>query len=91
MGIIVVQNPTHLDLRGLLRVRRFGESQPLRSLVAAGIPVALASDGPQNPYLNIMLACTDPDRPSEALTREQAVIAYTLLSAYAESAEKRKG
>ena len=30
-------------------------------------------------------------RPSEAITREQAVIAYTLTSAYAEFAEKQKG
>jgi hypothetical protein len=44
-----------------------------------------------NPYLNIMFATTHPDRPSEAITREQAVIAYTATSAYAEFAEKDKG
>jgi predicted amidohydrolase YtcJ len=44
-----------------------------------------------NPYLNIMLASLHPDRPSEAITREQAVIAYTLTSAYAEFAEIDKG
>ena len=44
-----------------------------------------------NPYLNIMLASLHPNRPSEAITREQAVIAYTLTSAYAEFAEKEKG
>jgi predicted amidohydrolase YtcJ len=38
-----------------------------------------------------LLASTHPDRPSEALTREQAVIAYTATSAYAEFAEKDKG
>jgi predicted amidohydrolase YtcJ len=38
-----------------------------------------------------MFASTHPDRPSEAITREQAVIAYTLTSAYAEFAEKDKG
>lgn len=65
--------------------------QPLRSLLAAGIPVALGSDGPTNPYLNIMFAITHPDRPSEAITREQAVIAYTATSAYAKFAEKDKG
>jgi predicted amidohydrolase YtcJ len=36
-------------------------------------------------------AVSDPNRPSEAMTREQAVIAYTLTSAYAEFAEKDKG
>jgi predicted amidohydrolase YtcJ len=63
----------------------------LRSLLAAGIPVALGSDGPMNPYLNIMLACMHPSNPPEAITREQAVIAYTLTSAYAEFQEKEKG
>jgi predicted amidohydrolase YtcJ len=53
--------------------------------------VALGSDGPNNPYLNIMLASTDPGRPQEAITREQAVTAYTLTSAYAEFTEKDKG
>lgn len=91
LGVIVVQNPTHLDL-GALRTRyELDSSQPLRSLLAAGIPVALGSDGPVNPYLNLARACTDPDRPGEALTREQAVIAYTLTSAYAELMENDKG
>ena len=57
----------------------------------AGIPLAIGSDGPLNPYLNVMLASNDPSRPRESLTREQAVIAYTLASAYAEFAEKDKG
>jgi predicted amidohydrolase YtcJ len=91
LGIVVVQNPTHLDL-GPLRTRyQLDASQPLHSLVVAGVPVALGSDGPMNPYLNLARACTDPDRPSEALTREQAVIAYTLGSAYAELQENDKG
>ena len=64
---------------------------PLKSLLAAGIPVALGSDGPLNPYLNIMLAAQHPAHPSEAITREQAVIAYTRTSAYAEFAEHNKG
>jgi predicted amidohydrolase YtcJ len=91
LGVVVVQNPSHLDLGGLRAHNQLDLSQPLRSLLAAGIPVALGSDGPMNPYLNIALACTHPDRPSEALTREQAVIAYTLTSAYAEFAEGDKG
>jgi predicted amidohydrolase YtcJ len=95
MGIVVVQNPTHLA--GVNLIPAMGsvleklKAQPLRSLLAMGIPVAFGSDGPPNPYLNIMLASLDPDRPSEAITREQAVIAYTLTSAYAEFAETDKG
>ncbi|RSL18675.1 hypothetical protein EDE15_4271 [Edaphobacter aggregans] len=95
MGIVVVQNGIHLagvevnpDMGSVLERLK---AQPLRSLLVAGIPVALGSDGPTNPYLNIMFASLDPDRPSEAITREQAVIAYTLTSAYAEFAEKDKG
>jgi predicted amidohydrolase YtcJ len=81
---------------GDLFVKRFGEKraqalQPLRSLLDSGIPVAIGSDGPNNPYLNVMLASTYGRNPSEALTREQAVTAYTLTSAYAEFAEKDKG
>ena len=84
-GVVVVQNPTHLA--GV----KLAHAQPLRSLLADGIPVALGSDGPMNPYLNIMLASTHPNRPSEAMSREQAVTAYTLTSAYAEFTEKDKG
>ncbi len=95
MGIVVVQEGTHLA--GVNVNPEIGvvleklKAQPLRSLLAAGIPLAFGSDGPTNPYLNIMFASLDPDRPSEAITREQAVIAYTLTSAYAEFAEKDKG
>ena len=94
LGVVVVQNPSHLMLRELL-VRRFdrertAQMQPLRSLLEAGIPLAIGSDGPLNPYLNIMFASTYPGKPKEALTREQAVTAYTLTAAYAEFAEKDK-
>ena len=95
LGVVVVENPTHVTIRELL-VKRYGvqradEMQPLRSLLDAGIPLAFGSDGPNNPYLNIMLASIYPGKPKEALTREQAVIAYTLTSAYAEFAESDKG
>ncbi|HKV77400.1 MAG TPA: amidohydrolase [Candidatus Sulfotelmatobacter sp.] len=95
LGVIVVQNPTHFAL-GELFVKRFGDKRsqmlfPVRSLLEAGIPVALGSDGSLNPFLNIMLASSHPGNPKEAMTREQAVIAYTLTSAYAEFAENDKG
>jgi predicted amidohydrolase YtcJ len=95
LGIVVVQNPSHLTVENLKpdlhSIFENLKVQPLRSLLAAGVPVAFGSDGPTNPYLNIMFATLDPNRPSEAITREQAVIAYTLRSAYAEFAEKDKG
>jgi len=92
LGIIVVQNPTHFSLgQSTLEPELFKLTQPLRSLLEAGIPVAFGSDGPLNPYLNIMLAITHPNRHSEAISREDAVRAYTLTSAYAEFAEDEKG
>jgi predicted amidohydrolase YtcJ len=100
LGVIVVENPSHFALGGLWR-QRFGPEraavfQPFRSLLAAGIPLAIASDGGPgapilNPYLNIMFAAYYPGKPNESLTREQAVTAYTRTAAYAEFAEKEKG
>jgi predicted amidohydrolase YtcJ len=95
LGVIVVQNPSHFTIGELLAKRygpeRAAHSQPFRSLMEAGVALAIGSDGPLNPYLNIMLASNDPSRPHESLTREQAVTAYTQTSAYAEFAEKDKG
>ena len=93
LGIIVVQNPTHFDknIISLLRGKMSETGFRFLSLLKAGIPVAIGSDGPFNPFLNIMLAVTDPAFPDEAMSREQAVIAYTLTSAYAEFAEEKKG
>jgi predicted amidohydrolase YtcJ len=92
LGVVEVQNPAHLSL-DLTRwgAGRAEHDQPLRSLLEAGIPLAIGSDGPDNPFLNVLLATTYKDKPDEAITREQAVIAYTLTSAYAEFAEKDKG
>lgn len=95
LGIVLVQNPTHLALDPALLRARFGgipaEFQPLRSVLAAGVPLAIGSDGPNNPFLNLMLAVIHPTHPHEALTMEQAVTAYTRGSAYAEFAEGEKG
>ena len=94
-GVILVQNPTHFLFPELM-TRRFGTERTrhfaaLRSALKAGIPVALGSDGPINPWLNLMIATTHPRNPSEALTREEALRAYTSGSAYAERMEHEKG
>jgi predicted amidohydrolase YtcJ len=95
LGIVVVENPTHLDIRHLDAKRYTPKSlsgiQPLASLLTAGIPLAFGSDAPMNPYRDILLATTHPNRPSEAISREQALIASTLTAAYAEFAETEKG
>ena len=90
-GIIVVQNPFHLAPILPPGAVPFEKAQPLKSLLAAGIPLAFGSDAPINPYLDIMFATNPGNRPSEGITREQAVTAYTLTSAYAEFQEKEKG
>lgn len=95
LGIVAVVNPSHFTFAEINHLRvgeeRVKTYQPMRSLIEAGIPVAMGSDGPSNPYLNIMFAAMHPTNPGEAVTREQAVIAYTKGSAYAEFKEKEKG
>jgi predicted amidohydrolase YtcJ len=93
-GIVVVQNPTHLAVpeahpfTALVRERGF---QPLSDIERAGLTLALGSDGPANPWLNLMLATAPTSRPDQALTREQALRAYTSGSAFAEFTEHEKG
>jgi predicted amidohydrolase YtcJ len=91
LGVVAIVNPSHLEVGDRATREQLARLKPFRSLITAGIPVALGSDGPLNPFLNIMLATTFPDRPSEAMTREQAVIAYTRTAAYAEFTEHEKG
>ncbi len=95
LGIVVVQNPLHLALADLMKQRlgttRTKYLQAMRSLIDNGIPLALGSDGPPNPFLNLMFATVHPDNPPEAITLEEAVIAYTHGSAYAEFSEGDKG
>ena len=94
LGGVLVQNPAHLATPEMKR-ERFSERadpvQPLKSILSRQAPLALGSDGPSNPFLNLMFAATHPTTPAEALTREEAVIAYTYGSAYAEFAEDEKG
>ncbi|MGH9140016.1 MAG: amidohydrolase family protein, partial [Vicinamibacterales bacterium] len=95
LGIVNVQNPAHLTIPEIMTARygtdRVATVEPLKSIVAAGIVLALGSDGPLNPFLNMMFAITHPNNSAEALTREQVVTAYTTGSAYAEFAEREKG
>ncbi|MDP9087548.1 MAG: amidohydrolase family protein [Pseudomonadota bacterium] len=105
LGIVIVQNPLHLGkfvVEGgqTYQVVRWGarsaQFQQLKSLLAAGVRLGFGSDssnaGPDaNPFLNIMIASSDPLRPGEAITRKEALIAYTAGSAYAERQEEIKG
>ncbi len=95
LGLIVVQNPSHFALDAMATARwgaaRRDRMQLFKSLLAAGVPIAIGSDGPQQPGINLLFALIHPDNPAEALTIEQAVTAYTRGSAYAEFAEREKG
>lgn len=97
LGMVLVQNPLHFATPDRTRPRvgeRADAFQPLASVLDAGVPVALGADAggeARNPWLNVMLAVAHPANPDEALTVEQAVIAYTRGAAIAERREAEKG
>jgi predicted amidohydrolase YtcJ len=94
LGIVVVQNPAHFLLGPLMRARigeRAARAMMVKSIGRAGIPLALGSDGPMNPFMNIMFATIHEVNPPEALSVEEALVAYTRGSAFAEFMESRKG
>ena len=94
LGVTIVQNPSHFMLPELMSARlgtRTARSSMMRGMISEGVPVALGSDGPMNPYLNVMFATINANNPTQAMTREQAVSAYTLGSARAEMMENQKG
>ena len=95
MGVTIVQNPSHFMIAPLLQERlgsaRVARTDQIKATIAAGVPFAIGSDGLLNPFLNIMFAAINPTNPSQAITVEQAVAAYTRGSAAAEFAERQKG
>jgi predicted amidohydrolase YtcJ len=94
-GVVLVQNPSHFMIGPIMETRlgaaRRRRAHAIKSSVAAGVPLAIGSDGPLNPFLNLMFAVTPAVNPGEAVTLEQAVVAYTQGSALAEMQEKNKG
>lgn len=95
LGVVLVQNPSHLMIPQVMAARlgaeRLARTQALKTTLAAGVPLAIGTDGPLNPFLNVMFAVTHAVNPGEALTREQAVSAYTQGAAFAEFREREKG
>jgi predicted amidohydrolase YtcJ len=79
MGIVIVHTP------------QYGIVSPLQKWLSRGIPVAIGPDAVINPYISILNATTRQQDSTQNLTREQAVMAYTKGSAYAEFAEHYKG
>ena len=72
MGVIVVQNPSHFMLPQYMTPRlgpeRLKRTTTVKAIVESGVPFALESDGPMNPFLNIMFATINANNPSQALT-----------------------
>jgi predicted amidohydrolase YtcJ len=93
-GVVLVQNPSHFMIPAVVAARlgpRAERAFMLRTTLEAGVPVALGSDGPLNPFLNLMFAGIAANNPAQAMTREQALIAYTRGAAFAEFQEQHKG
>jgi predicted amidohydrolase YtcJ len=82
LGLAVIQNPPHFQLTQPPGTPALvGSALPMRSLIDAGLLTAIGSDagGPElNPFLNIRTATTYASAPAEKLTREQALLAYTV-------------
>ncbi len=94
LGVVVVQSPVHFMLpedHPTLLLLRDRQMSPLADLLKAGVPTAIGSDGPRNPWLNMMFAGQLTTRPDQVLTREQTLHAYTEGSAFAEFEEAEKG
>ena len=86
-GVVVVQNPSHFTVAS-----PFLPVPPLLSgFLDAEIPLAIGSDGPLHPWLNMQWAQELPSSPGQGLSREQTLAAYTAGSAYAEFSEADKG
>ena len=64
MGVTLVQNPSHFMIAPLLQQRlgpeRAARTDQVKDAIAAGVPFAIGSDGPLNPFLNIMFAAMNP-------------------------------
>jgi predicted amidohydrolase YtcJ len=96
LGVVVTINPLHFiaPLPDGRPPRPVETLSPVRSLLKSGIRLAIGSDAggdEVNPFLNMMLACTYAANPSEALTREEALMAYTAGGAYVERQETVRG
>lgn len=103
LGIVAVLQPNFVYSLGEHMRAALDDSQlehiiPFRSLLAAGVPVALSADGlPQNPFYGIYAAVarkTEAGHPlgtAEAATVLDALRAYTRISAYALFEEHRRG
>ncbi len=66
-GVVLVQNPSHFMIAEIMRARlgaaRAARTGAVKSSLAAGIPLAIGSDGPLSPFLNLMFAVINANSP----------------------------
>jgi hypothetical protein len=103
LGVVAVLQPNFVHslgehMRVALNEEQLEHIIPFRSLLEAGVPVALSADGlPQNPMYGIYAAVARKTDRGNALGQTEAVSviaalrAYTRTSAYALSGEKDWG
>jgi len=106
LGVIASMQPNHLltDMNWAmdrLGPERAAYSYAWKAYLDEGVVLAFGTDypvEPVTPFRGLYCAVTRANEagtktyfPKDALTREQALYAYTQGSAYAEFAEKRKG
>jgi predicted amidohydrolase YtcJ len=105
MGLILTTHTNNYLYKGLgelaqrLPPARHGEINPLRSLLAAGVKVSLATDNvPVSPFLPISQTVArrgyqggEPVAPEEALARADALRCATINGAYLTFDEDKKG
>lgn len=89
-GPSAVTLAARLKAQGMVVVQRPDGTLPLESLVQQGVHLALASGRGASPFA-VLAWATSPDRGGEALTMEEAVIAFTRGAAYAELSDREKG
>ena len=75
----------------MMHTPKYAVGRPLPSLIDKGLIVGISPDGTTNPFFDIFMITTQQVNPSERLTIEQAVVAFTKTNAYAEFQEKEKG
>ncbi len=90
-----------MNFRRYLSDDYLARTYPIRSMLRAGLSVALGSDAPvvpeDHPLLGIQAAVTRSDRegvpiaPEEAITAEEALYAYTMGGAIASGDEANRG
>jgi hypothetical protein len=106
LGIVISTQPTLITAFADAMVRIWGEERvqrtiPTRTWLDMGVPVCLSSDAPSMPWwdpqstLFASIARVSLSGklvgPEQALTIEEAMYAHTLVGAYADFAENKKG